>query len=313
MSTSVIVVTVLWVIVLILVLVKLSKFSKTNNNPELEEALKRQEHRLELMKEDSQKQLGELQSLAKEVEALQRALINVKTRGIWGELQAERILQDLLLPEQYEKNVITKKNSLDRVEFAVKLPGVKEGEKIYLPIDSKFPLEDYERLCAAIERGDSEQIRLSQKALEIRLLNEAKDIRDKYIDAPYTTDFAVLFLPVEGLYVEVLSILGLQERLQRDFHILVAGPSTLGGLLNSLQMGFRTLAIEKKSSQVWHLLSEVKTEYVKFGIVLDSLKKRLALASNEIDNAFTRYRAMERRLRDVEALEDAREGQKEED
>ena len=286
---------------------------------ELKEALRRQEQslivmstKLEMMKAENERlskavdsKLSEMQDIAKDIGNLERVLTNVKTRGIWGELQAERILQDMLLPSQYDKNVITKRGSQERVEFAVKLPGASEGGKIYLPIDSKFPREDYERLCQASERGDLEQIKSSRRALEIRILNEAKDIRDKYIDVPYTTDFAILFLPTEGLYSEVLSLPGLQERLQREFHVMVAGPTTLSGLLNSLQMGFRTLAIKKKSSEVWQLLGEVKTEYGKFGVVLDSVKKKLGLASNEVDNAFVRYRAMDRCLRDVEVNKDA--------
>ena len=249
------------------------------------------------------KQLGEMQVLAQGVGNLEKVLTNVKARGMWGELQAERILQEILLPEQYLKNVVTKRTSRDPVEFAVKLPGSQEGEHVLLPIDSKFPREDYERLCTATETSDVEAIKALRKALERRILDESKDIRDKYIDVPYTTDFAVLFLPIEGLYAEILSIPGLQDRIQREFHVMIAGPATLASLLNSLQMGFRTLAIEKKSSEVWHVLGEVKTEYGKFGIVRDSVKKKLSSASNEIDNAFTRHRAMGRELRAVEALE----------
>lgn len=249
------------------------------------------------------RQLGEVQVLAKDVGNLERVLTNVKTRGIWGELQAERILQDILLPEQYDRNVVTRKGGRDPVEFAVKLPGAVDGEKVYLPIDSKFPREDYERLCNAIEAGDAEGTKTLRKALEKRILDEAKDIRDKYIDVPNTTDFAILFLPIEGLYAEVLSSAGLQERVQREFHVMIAGPATLSSLLNSLQMGFRTLAIERKSSEVWRILGEVKTEYAKFEAVLEAVKKKLALASNEIDNAFTRHRAMGRKLKAVEAVE----------
>lgn len=249
------------------------------------------------------KQLGEMQSLAKGVGNLERVLTNVKTRGIWGELQAERILQEILLPEQYLKNVPTKKGSNDPVEFAIKLPGVQEGEHVLMPIDSKFPREDYERLCAATEKADIEMVKAMRKALETRILGEAKTIRDKYIDVPNTTDFAVLFLPVEGLYAEVLSVPGLEQRVQREFHVLISGPATLASLLNSLQMGFRTLAIERKSSEVWHVLGEVKTEYAKFGEVLKAIRKKLASASNEIDNAFTRHRVMERKLKNVEAIE----------
>ncbi len=249
------------------------------------------------------KQLGEMQNLAQGVGNLEKVLTNVKARGIWGELQAERILQEILLPEQYLKNVVTKRTSRDPVEFAVRLPGASEGEHVLLPIDSKFPREDYEKLCSATETGNVEAVRTLRKALERRILDEAKDIRDKYIDVPYTTDVAIMFLPIEGLYAEILSIAGLQERVQHEFHVMIAGPATLASLLNSLQMGFRTLAIEKKSSEVWHVLGEVKTEYGKFGTVLDAVKKKLTSASNEIDNAFTRHRAIGRKLRDVEAIE----------
>ena len=249
------------------------------------------------------KQLGEMQSLAQGVGNLEKVLTNVKTRGMWGELQAERILQEILLPEQYLKNVVTKRTGRDPVEFAVRLPGATEGEHVLLPIDSKFPREDYEKLCDATQNSDVELVKTLRKALERRILDEAKDIREKYIEVPYTTDFAIMFLPIEGLYAEILSIPGLQERIQREFHVMLSGPATLASLLNSLQMGFRTLAIEKKSSEVWHVLGEVKTEYGKFGDVLGAVKKKLQSASSEIDNAFIRHRAMGRKLRDVEAIE----------
>ena len=249
------------------------------------------------------KQLGEMQTLAQGVGNLEKVLTNVKTRGMWGELQAERILQEILLPEQYLKNVVTKRTSRDPVEFAVRLPGANEGEHVLLPIDSKFPREDYEKLCEATQTSDLESVRTLRKALERRILDESKDIREKYIDVPNTTDFAILFLPIEGLDAEILSIPGLQERVQHDHHVMIAGPATLASLLNSLQMGFRTLAIEKKSSEVWHVLGEVKTEYGKFGSVLDAVRKKLASATNEIDNAYTRHRAIGRKLRDVEAVE----------
>lgn len=249
------------------------------------------------------RQLGEMQNLAQGVGNLEKVLTNVKTRGMWGELQAERILQEILLPEQYLKNVVTKRTGRDPVEFAVCLPGTSEGEHVLLPIDSKFPREDYEKLCTATESGDADAVKILRKALERRILDEARDIRDKYIEVPYTTDFAILFLPIEGLYAEILSIAGLQDRIQREFHVMIAGPATLASLLNSLQMGFRTLAIEKKSSEVWHVLGEIKTEYGKFGTVLEVVKKKLASASSEIDNAFTRHRAIGRKLRNVEAVE----------
>ncbi len=249
------------------------------------------------------KQLGEVQSLAQGVGNLEKVLTNVKTRGMWGELQAERILQEILLPEQYLKNVVTKRTGRDPVEFAVKLPGATEGEHVLLPIDSKFPREDYERLCDATQASDVELVKTLRKTLERRILDEAKDIREKYIEVPYTTDFAIMFLPIEGLYAEILSISGLQERIQHEFHVMISGPATLASLLNSLQMGFRTLAIEKKSAEVWHVLGEVKTEYGKFEKVLDAVKKKLQYATSEIDNAFIRHRAMGRKLRDVEAVE----------
>ena len=253
--------------------------------------------------ENVYKQLGEMQTLAQGVGNLEKVLTNVKARGMWGELQAERILQEILLPEQYLKNVVTKRNSRECVEFAVRLPGATEGEHVLLPIDSKFPREDYEKLCDATQASDVELVKTLRKALERRILDEAKDIREKYIDVPYTTDFAIMFLPIEGLYAEILSIPGLQERIQHEFHVMISGPATLASLLNSLQMGFRTLAIEKKSSEVWHVLGEVKTEYAKFGAVLEAVKKKLQYATTEIDNAFVRHRAMSRKLRDVEAIE----------
>ena len=248
-------------------------------------------------------QLGEMQTLAQGVGNLEKVLTNVKARGMWGELQAERILQEILLPEQYLKNVATKRSSRDPVEFAVRLPGASEDEYVLLPIDSKFPREDYEKLCDATQSSDIELVKALRKALERRILDEARNIREKYIDVPYTTDFAIMFLPLEGLYAEILSFPGLQERIQHEFHVMISGPATLASLLNSLQMGFRTLAIEKKSSEVWHVLGEVKTEYAKFGDVLGAVRKKLQYATTEIDNAFIRHRAMGRKLRDVEAIE----------
>ena len=248
-------------------------------------------------------QLGEMQTLAQGVGNLEKVLTNVKARGMWGELQAERILQEILLPEQYLKNVATKRSSRDPVEFAVRLPGASEGEYVLLPIDSKFPREDYEKLCDATQSSDIELVKTLRKALERRILDEARNIREKYIDVPYTTDFAIMFLPIEGLYAEILSIPGLQERIQHEFHVMISGPATLASLLNRLQMGFRTLAIEKKSSEVWHVLGEVKTEYAKFGDVLGAVRKKLQYATTEIDNAFIRHRAMGRKLRDVEEIE----------
>lgn len=249
------------------------------------------------------KQLGEMQNLAKGVGNLERVLTNVKTRGMWGELQAERILQEILTPEQYVKNVATKHGSSDVVEFAVKLPGADESHPVLLPIDSKFPREDYERLCDVTEKGDVEMAKVLKGALEKRIKDEAKDIFEKYIDVPFTTDFGILFLPIEGLYAEVLSIPGLQERVQHDYHVLLAGPTTLASLLNSLQMGFKTLAIEKKSAEVWNVLGQVKTEFGKFEVTLQKVQDKLTSATHEVENAFVRQRAVTRKLRGVEAVE----------
>lgn len=248
-------------------------------------------------------QLGQIQTLTKDVGSLEKVLTNVKTRGMWGELQAERILQEILTPEQYYKNVATKKGSRDVVEFAVRLPGADQDHQVLLPIDSKFPREDYERLCDATQNGDSETVKDMRQALESRIKNEAKDIFSKYIDVPNTTDFAVMFLPVEGLYAEVLAVPGLQEKLQHEFHVMVAGPATLASLLNSLQMGFRTLAIEKKSAEVWQVLGQVKTEFGRFEAVMKKVQDKLTSASSEVENVFQRQRQMARKLRNVEAIE----------
>lgn len=249
------------------------------------------------------RQLGEMQNLAKGVGNLEKVLTNVKTRGMWGELQAERILSEILLPDQYMKNVCTKKGSHDPVEFAVKLPGANDNQPVLMPIDSKFPREDYERLCDATQNGDSEQIQALRTSLERRIKDEAKDISEKYIDVPNTTDFAVMFLPIEGLYAEILAIPGMQEKLQHEYHVMIAGPATLASLLNSLQMGFRTLAIEKKSAEVWHVLGQVKTEFGKFAGTLERVQDKLASASKEVENAFVRQRAVDRKLRAVDAVE----------
>lgn len=249
------------------------------------------------------KQLGEMQTLAKGVDNLEKVLTNVKTRGMWGELQAERILQEILTPEQYEKNVITKKGSNEAVEFAVRLPGATEDGCVYMPIDSKFPREDYERLCDATERADAAGITMSRNALVRRLKLEAKTICEKYIDVPHTTDFAVMFLPIEGLYAEILSVPGLQESLQRESHVMVAGPTTLASLLNSLQMGFRTLAIEKRSAEVWSVLGKVKTEFGNFEKAMESVQKKLRSASSDVEKVFTRQRVMQRALKNVESVE----------
>jgi DNA recombination protein RmuC len=248
------------------------------------------------------KGLGEMRSLATGVGDLKKVLTNVKTRGTWGEIQLSAILEQILTPDQYDVNVATKANSNDRVEFAIKLPGQDPDKErvVWLPIDSKFPQEDYQRLIDAQEAADKELAEKSIKNLETRIKAEARFIKEKYIDPPNTTDFGIMFLPVEGLYAEVLRRPGLCDFLQRKFRIVITGPTTLAALLNSLQMGFRTLAIEKRSSEVWELLGLVKTEFGKFGDMLAKTKKKLQEASNTIDKAEVRTRAIERKLRNVE-------------
>lgn len=252
--------------------------------------------------EQVQRGLGEMQSLAAGVGDLKRVLTNVKTRGILGEVQLGALLEQLLTIDQYDSNVVTIPGSNDRVEFAVRMPGAGEHAQLYLPIDAKFPIEDYQRLLDAQEAADADAAALAGRALETRVREEAKRIRSKYVAPPHTTDFAVLFLPTEGLYAEVIRRPGLFESLQRDFHVTIAGPTTLTALLNSLQMGFRTLAIAQRSSEVWTLLGAVKSEFGKFGAVLEKTRKKLNEATNVIDQATVRTRAIERKLRGVETL-----------
>jgi len=253
------------------------------------------------------KGLGEMRILAAGVGDLKKVLTNVKTRGTWGEIRLSHILEQILTPDQYEVNVATKRNCNDRVEFAIKLPGqaAEKDKVVWLPIDSKFPQEDYQRLMDAQEAADKELADKSIRNLEMRIKAEAKFIKEKYLDPPHTTDFGIMFLPVEGLYAEVLRRPGLCDDLQREQRIVVAGPTTLAALLNSLQMGFRTLAIEKRSSEVWELLGVVKNEFGKFGDVLAKTKKKLAEASATIDQAGVRTRVIERKLRDVQGIPQA--------
>ena len=252
------------------------------------------------------KGLGEMQTLANGVGDLKKVLTNVKTRGTLGEIQLGNILEQILSPEQYLMNAITKEGSSERVEFAVKLPGNNTNDKpVLLPIDAKFPIEDYQRLIDAIESPagvNSAEWELAAKQLENAVKKNAKDIRDKYINPPMTTDFAIMFVPTEGLYAEILRRTGLFELLQRDFKITVVGPSNLVAFLSSLQMGFRTLAIEKRSSEVWEILGAVKTEFGAFGDILDKTKKKLQEATNVLDRAGTRSRAIERKLKGVQSL-----------
>jgi DNA recombination protein RmuC len=252
--------------------------------------------------EQVHKGLGEMQSLAVGVGDLKRVLTNVKTRGTWGEIQLGNLLEQILTPEQYERNVVTRAGSRDRVEFAIKLPGRSEGAPMWLPIDCKFPLEDFQRLQEAQEAVDPILVESAAKALETRVRLEAKSIAEKYIDPPNTSDFALLYLPIEGLYAEVLRRPGLFDALQRDWRVTLCGPTTLTAILSSLQMGFRTLAIEKRSSEVWEVLGKVKTEFSKFGDVLAKTKKKLEEATNQIGEAEKRTRVIGRNLRDVEAV-----------
>jgi DNA recombination protein RmuC len=254
-----------------------------------------------------QRGLGDMQNLAIGVGDLKRMLTNVKTRGTWGEFQIGDILEQILTPDQFQKNVKPKQGSGEIVEYAICLPGTTgdASSVVWLPIDAKFPQEDYLRLIDAAESADIEGVERSTQALVRSIQSSAKDIADKYIDPPHTTDFAIMFLPTEGLYSEVLRQPGLVEKLQQDSRVVVAGPTTLAALLNSLRMGFRTLAIEKRSSEVWTILSAVKTEFGKFGEVLSKVKKQLDTASNTIDRTSERTRAMQRKLREVEALPEA--------
>jgi len=248
--------------------------------------------------------LGEMQNLATGVGDLKRVLTNVKSRGTWGEIQLGAILEQILTPDQYAANVQTKENTRERVEFAIRLPGKNEnGEHpVWLPIDAKFPKEAYERLMQAFESADANAVKEATKELTDGVEKCAKEICDKHVNPPITTDFAIMFLPTEGLYSEVLRQPGLHEVLQQKYRIVPAGPTTLSAILNSLRLGFRTLAIEKRSSEVWKILGAVKTEFGKFGEVLDKVKKQLNTASNTIEETATRTRVMQRSLKNVEAI-----------
>lgn len=252
--------------------------------------------------EQVHKGLGEMQTLAAGVGDLKKVLTNVKTRGTWGEIQLGTLLEQILTPEQYAVNVATKQGSSERVEFALRLPGQEKGHEVWVPIDAKFPQEDYQRLVDAQEQADPDLAARAISQLELRIKAEAKDILQKYINPPYTTDFAIMFLPTEGLYAEVIRRPGLCDSLQQEYRVLVTGPMTLAALLNSLQMGFRTLAIQKRSSEVWALLGAVKTEFGKFGDILEKTQKKLQEASNTIENAARKSRTIERKLRNVQEL-----------
>jgi DNA recombination protein RmuC len=249
-----------------------------------------------------QRGLGEMQSLATGVGDLKKVLTNVKARGTFGEVQLGNLLEQVLAPAQYAVNVATRRDSGERVEFALRLPGRDGEEEVLLPIDAKFPTEDYQRLVEAADRGDREALEAAAKALENRVWGCAKDISEKYLNPPRTTDFGILFLPTEGLFAEVVRRPGLVEELQRDLKVTVAGPTTLTAMLNALQMGFRTLAIQKRSSEVWSVLGAVKAEWGKFGEVLQKVEKKLGDASKTLHEVGTRQRAIDRKLRDVQEL-----------
>ena len=246
--------------------------------------------------------LGAMKQLASDVGGLQKVLANVKTRGGWGEVQLGALLEQVLTPEQFARNVRTRDDSNENVEFAIKLPGIEDGVPVWLPIDAKFPTEDYQRLLAAQEKGDLDLVEGATKSLEAQLKKSARDICQKYINPPKTTDFALMFLPTEGLYAEAIRRVGLVEQVQRECRVIFAGPTTLAALLNSLQMGFRTLAIQQRSSEVWNLLAAVKTEFGKFGDALAKVKDKLDQATTDMDKVAVRSRAITKQLNKVEEL-----------
>lgn len=254
--------------------------------------------------ESVQKGLGEMKSLAQDVGGLKKVLTNVKMRGTFGEVQLSALLEQMMSPEQYVANVKTKKNSTEFVEYAIKLPGKDDiNSTVYLPIDAKFPKDIYEQYYDAFQAGDNALIESSGRQLEITIKKMAKDIHEKYVDPPFTTDFAIMFLPFESIYAEVIRRTSLIESLQKDYKIVVTGPTTLGAILNSLQMGFRTLAIQKRTSEVWTILGAVKTEFGKFGGLLEKVQKNLHLAGDQLEEVMgKRTRAIERKLRQVEQL-----------
>ena len=254
--------------------------------------------------ENVQKGLGEMKALAEDVGGLKKVLGNVKTRGTFGEVQLAALLEQMLSPEQYDANVKTRKNATEFVEFAIKLPGKDNGKDVvYLPIDAKFPKDVYEQYADACEDGDTALINSTSRQLETTIKRMAKDIHDKYIEPPFTTDFAIMFLPFESIYAEVIRRTALVETLQKEYKIVVTGPTTLGAILNSLQMGFRTLAIQKRTSEVWSVLGAVKTEFGKFGGMLEKVQKNLQNAGDQLEEVMgKRTRAIERKLRQVEAL-----------
>src|SRR3989338_8020975 len=269
----------------------------------LTELTDRNDIKMDKVKEAVEKRLEEIQTIAVGVGDLKKVLSNIKTRGTWGEAQLGNLIAEILTTEQYDINVKTKKGSAEAVEFGIKLPGQGDEIKhVWLPIDAKFPLEDYKRLIEAQEKGDLEAVQISVKALEMRVKGEAKYIKEKYINPPYTTDFGILFLPVESLYAEVLRIPGLAEQIRREFKVIVTGPTTIQAILNSLQMGFKTLAIQKRSSEVWDVLGKVKTEFGNFGLLLEKTHKKLQEASTTMESAAAKTRNIQSKLSKVQEL-----------
>ncbi len=256
-----------------------------------------------------QKGLGEMQVVATGVGDLKKVLNNVKTRGTWGEAQLGNLIEEIFTPDQYEKNVKTKKTSKDNVEFAIKLPGSEDGKHIWLPIDAKFPLEDYQKLVEAQDQGNVVLVEELGKALENRIKSEAKDIRDKYIDIPNTTDFGILFVPTESLYAEILRRPGLYELLRRDYKVIITGPTTIQVILNSLNVGFKTLNIQKRSGEVWAVLATVKSEFGKFGDLLEKTHKKIQEAGNVIEDAMTKTRTIEKKFNKINKISGPEEGE----
>ena len=276
-----------------------SRLSSRELRDEVGEQLSRSSESVRRMLEQVHRGLGEMQSLATGVGDLKKVLASVRARGAWGEIQLGAILEQILAPEQYATNVAPRRGG-ERVEFALKLPGADSGEPVWLPIDSKFPLDAYARLVEAQDRGTPEAAEAASKQLEQAIRASAKMIRDKYVEPPFTTDFALLFLPVESLYAEILRRPGLVEALQNDFRVVLAGPSTLAALLNALQMGFRTLAIQKRTAEVWKVLGEAKSEFGKYSTILERIQKKVEELNQIVEEGHTRTRVINRKLRDVE-------------
>ena len=269
----------------------------------LETRLSKSFEQVQQQLESVYKGLGEMQNLAKSVGDLSRVFTNVKSRGIWGEVQVNSILDEILTPDQFVKNFKPKQRSQEVVEFAIRLPGKSEGDDVYLPIDSKFPREDYENFVKAQEEGDIERVKFYQVAMKNRVTSEAKDIRDKYIAPPRTTDFAILFLPTESLYAEILSIPGFADDLQVNYRVTLAGPTTLSALINSLQMGFRTLAVEKRSHEVWKLFAQMRKQFSYFASSLEAAEKSLSTASNRLEDVSKRSVKLSQKLEGIELPE----------